>query len=99
MVSSISRVVAGAFLAFSLSWSSADASVICGPRDALVAALADHYDEKQESVGLSGGGLLMEVFVSASGSWTILLSSPQGSSCIVAAGDSWQSTAKPGPEA
>lgn len=99
MVSSLSQMVAGAFLAFSLSSGSADASLICGPRNALVAALADHYAEKQESVGLSGGGLLTEVFVSASGSWTILLSSPQGSSCIIAAGDSWQSVAKPGPEA
>jgi hypothetical protein len=70
--------------------------MICGPREALVAALTDHFDEKQESVGLSGNGLLTELFTSTSGSWTILLSSPQGSSCIIATGDSWQRTGEPG---
>ena len=96
MLSPILHGVAGALLAFALSSSNAQASMICGSREALVAALTDHYDEKQESVGLSGNGLLMEFFTSTSGSWTILLSSPQGSSCIIATGDSWQRTTEPG---
>ena len=96
MLSPILHGVAGVVLAFALSSNNAQASMICGPREALVAALTGHYDEKQESVGLSGNGLLMEFFTSTSGSWTILLSSPQGSSCIIATGDSWQRTAEPG---
>ena len=58
MLSPILHGVAGVVLAFALSSSNAQASMICGPREALVAALTGHYDEKQESVGLSGNGLL-----------------------------------------
>jgi hypothetical protein len=39
--------------------------------------------------GLSVRGHLVEVFVSPKGSWTIVLSEPDGQSCFADAGDAW----------
>ena len=61
----------------------------CAQRDAIVAKLAD-YKEEAEAIGLNKDGTLLEVFVSPQGTWTVLLSSPQGQSCIAAIGEAWQ---------
>jgi hypothetical protein len=69
--------------------------VPCGPHAELAVALERRYDEKPQFVGLTGQGHLIEVFASVrSGSWTIMLTSPQGVSCLIADGESWQ-PAKP----
>jgi hypothetical protein len=47
--------------------------------------------EEPEALGLLGNGHLLEVFVSKkTGSWTIVSTQPDGTSCIIAAGRSWQ---------
>jgi len=37
----------------------------------------------------------MEVFVGQSGTWTIFVTDVHGTSCIIAAGKSWESVAAP----
>ncbi|CAI2932603.1 hypothetical protein [Aminobacter niigataensis] len=39
-----------------------------------------------------GNSAVIEVFVSATGTWTMLMTDVRGRSCIVAAGDGWEST-------
>jgi hypothetical protein len=63
----------------------------CGPRSELLKALAKQYKEAPTAVGLSNTGALVEVLTSDRGStWTILVSKPDGTSCLVAAGEEWQ---------
>ena len=61
----------------------------CGQRSGVVAGLERHYQEAQSALGLTAKGHLIEVFVGPSGSWTIIQTSPQGMSCIMATGSRW----------
>ena len=62
----------------------------CGQRGAVVTALDKMYAEKPVSLGIADNGSVIEVFASAEGSWTIVLTSPTGISCLLAAGESWE---------
>ena len=42
------------------------------------------------SVGLSSNGTLVEVLASKSGSWTMIYTKPDGASCVIATGQSWE---------
>ena len=64
----------------------------CDQRGALVTALDKLYAEKPISLGIANNGSVIEVFASAEGSWTIVLTSPTGMSCMLAAGDSWETS-------
>ncbi|TVQ34274.1 MAG: hypothetical protein EA356_10820 [Geminicoccaceae bacterium] len=62
-------------------------TTLCHDHQALVQALADRYREVPVSIGLQNDGQLIEVFASGdTGTWTILLTRPDGVSCILAAG-------------
>jgi hypothetical protein len=65
----------------------------CGEREAIVAQLVDRYGETQRSVGLQTAGIVEIYANSHSGSWTILLTTPQGLSCLLASGHAWQALA------
>jgi hypothetical protein len=62
----------------------------CAPRDTIIDQIGKRYGEGQEGIGLTPAGTLVEVFVSDKGTWTILLSTPQGNSCIAAVGENWE---------
>ncbi len=63
----------------------------CGPRDSVVKALTDKFREAPAATGISDNGSLVEVLASEEGAtWSILLTQPDGTSCLVAAGESWQ---------
>lgn len=70
----------------------ARAQVICGGHDYLVARLAEAFEEKRLGYGVAGQAAIFEVFVSASGTWTILMTDVKGQSCILAAGEGWEDT-------
>ena len=62
----------------------------CGKRDQVTAKLEKQYSEFQRGAGL-GGGMIFELWTNGdTGSWTILLTRPDGVSCIYAAGEDWQ---------
>ena len=66
------------------------ASTACAPREALVAQLEKSYGEILSARGLQGPNALIEVFASSeSGSFTVLMSRPDGISCIVSTGTHW----------
>ena len=63
----------------------------CGKRDSLLGTLAQSYQEKPTALGLSQDGSLVELLTSADGAtWTILVTLPNGTSCIATAGQDWQ---------
>jgi hypothetical protein len=65
----------------------------CVDHGELVATLTEKFQEKQIAFGLIGRMAIMEVYVGAAGSWTVIVTDTHGRSCIVAAGDNWESTA------
>ena len=85
----IKLAVAGAVMA--LPALPARAQVICGGHDYLVARLAAAFEEKRLGYGVAGPAAIFEVFVSASGTWTILMTDVKGQSCILSVGEGWDS--------
>jgi hypothetical protein len=99
----ISVVSAAAITVLAALWpasagSAAAAPAACGPRADVLAQLARQYDEVPKAVGLANGGNLVEVLASSDGAtWTIILTSPKGISCLVAAGEAWRELNATGP--
>jgi hypothetical protein len=64
----------------------------CGPRADIVAKLAQEFKENQQAVGFVNQNAVLEVFVSGTGSWTIIATGTDGKSCLLSAGQNWEST-------
>lgn len=63
----------------------------CAPRDQVVAQLAAKYGETRHSMGLAPNNAVFEVFASdASGTWTILVTSAAGVTCLMASGEAFE---------
>lgn len=61
----------------------------CSARDKMVGHLENKYGERLRGAGLQSLDGLMELYVSDKGSWTLLLTRPDGKSCPVAVGEHW----------
>ena len=68
-------------------------AIICGGHNDLVAGLAQAFQQKQLGYGVVGQSAIVEIYVSASGTWSMLVTDVQGRSCIFATGEGWESTA------
>ena len=66
-------------------------TIACGKHDAIVAALKSHYQENRQAIGLAATAGVVELYVSAAGTWTMIVTTPAGQTCIAAAGRAWQS--------
>jgi hypothetical protein len=66
---------------------------ICVPDyDILVRKLQASYAEVPVSAGLGQDGNLVSIFASPdTGTWTMVMTRPEGTSCVVAVGQAWQS--------
>jgi hypothetical protein len=80
--------------------SAAVAAPACTSYDTMSELLAREYTEMPVAGGLAHTGKLLQVFAAKDGSsWTVVLTRPDGMSCIVAAGRYWQTeTPKDGPQ-
>jgi len=63
---------------------------VCGDRNEIVARLESGYQESTSGLGLSATGGLVELYTSEKGTWTLMLTQPNGVSCLIAAGDNWE---------
>ncbi|MGE0238105.1 MAG: hypothetical protein AB7F09_08455 [Parvibaculaceae bacterium] len=68
----------------------AEAQIACAPRADVVNELTLRFKEAPEANGIMPDGMLLEVFVSEARSWTILITSPKGISCLAATGENWE---------
>ena len=66
----------------------------CVKRADFLKHLRANYDESPVAMGLTAGGGLLEVIVSETGTWTIIVTTPNGISCGVATGEGWESVSK-----
>ncbi|MBL4591270.1 MAG: hypothetical protein JKY96_04855 [Phycisphaerales bacterium] len=64
----------------------------CASREKMVELLSTRYLEKHQAMGLVSSRGVIELYVSASGSWTMLITNSSGKACILAAGKHWQTT-------
>jgi hypothetical protein len=62
----------------------------CAERNNVVDTLGSQYKESPRAIGLVSQEAVLEVFVSESGSWTVVVTDPKGVSCVLAAGQSWE---------
>ena len=63
----------------------------CLAHEAAEKELEKQFDEKVVGRGLANSGKAMfELFVSDKGTWTVMVSEPNGRSCVLASGESWQ---------
>ncbi len=67
------------------------APAACGQRTDIVAFLASEFKEAPIAVGIDSNGNLVEVLSSRSGStWSVIVTTPNGVSCLVGSGEDWQ---------
>ena len=70
--------------------SGASAQYPCTDRTVVVELLDEKYKEHQTAVGILDSRGLLEVFVSEDGTWSIIISSPRGISCLMFTGEDWK---------
>ncbi len=70
----------------------ASAQESCTTRHEVGSYLLSEFSEAPVALGVANNGSLIEVFASSDRTtWTIMLTQPDGTSCLVAAGQSWES--------
>ena len=63
----------------------------CGKRDSVVERLSAKYGESRQSIGMAPKGRVVEVYASLeTGTWTITVTMPNGITCLVASGQSFE---------
>jgi len=65
-------------------------AAVCSERKKFTAFLVKKYKELPKAVGLVSNTGMMEVYVSEQGTWSILMTTPNGMTCLIAAGDHWE---------
>ena len=83
-------LVGGFILAIALTPSPATGQMVCSERDKFLKRLGEKYLEAPVAMGLAANGMILEVLASAKGTWTIIVTKPDGLSCAVASGKAWE---------
>ena len=94
----ISKVVLSTFLpilAAILLAPPAAAQAVCGPHRSISESLNKSFTETPVSMGVTTGGGIVEVYASPEGTWTLVVTQPNGMSCLIAAGQNWESLSQP----
>lgn len=91
------------FLMVIIPFPSSAEHVKCGRRADIVANLGTSYGEVLAGQGVTVNGFVMELFISpklgdsdpkpqsySPGSWTAIITGPDGTSCIAATGENWE---------
>lgn len=67
----------------------------CGPRETVIAQLADKYSEARRGMGMAGNAAVLELYTSDTGTFTITVTLPDGRTCLIASGEGWEVMADP----
>ncbi len=63
----------------------------CGVRAEVLEFLSQKFQEAPVAGGITTTGSLIEILTDPDGgTWTIIVTSPQGLSCVVSAGEDWR---------
>lgn len=65
---------------------------LCTDRNEVLSQLSNQYSEAPVAMGVANNGGVVEILSSQAGtSWTIILTMPNGVTCMIAAGENWES--------
>ena len=71
------------------------ANLACASHVDVVNKLSQGYAEQPVALGLAANGSLIEVFSATDGqTWTLVMTRPDGLSCILASGHAWETVTK-----
>ena len=70
----------------------------CAPHEEVERHLAERFAEQPVGIGVTLQGALMEVFAGPEGTWTVVISNPNGITCMVAAGEGWRTLTPEEPD-
>ena len=91
----VRSVIAAALLAATPT-AEAETRQACAKRDQVIRKLEEKFGETLRSVGLHQTDGVVEIYSSEeTGSWTILMTRPDGMSCLMASGQLWEQDAAP----
>ena len=63
----------------------------CAKRELVLSRLTEGYGESRQAIGLGANNTMVETFASdETGSWTIIVTTASGVSCIVASGQAYE---------
>jgi hypothetical protein len=86
-----SSAVTLAAAAVFLSNGAAGQTQICDQRKTVIGHLSEKYREAPVAMGVTNSGEVIEILTADDGdTWTIIVSKPDGMSCLVAAGEGWR---------
>lgn len=85
------KLAAVGLVGFALPTAGIAAPAVCGDRGALIKTLKTKYKEVPSGMGISLKSTeAFEVFTSKNGTWTVIMTTSTGRTCIMAAGHSWK---------
>lgn len=87
----IAIVAALATLGTAPAW----AQTVCGDRDKMIGYLDRDYQETQAGLGIASNGAVVELYTAKTGTWTMLMSTPGGKTCVIGSGESWENQLAP----
>ena len=93
LIAGTATVVVFLSILFLLLWFSGPAAAqsLCGQRADMLNGLDGAYTEAPSAMGLSNGGGVVEILTSPKGkTWTIIVTLPNGTSCLIVAGENWE---------
>ncbi|MFN4154768.1 MAG: hypothetical protein ACK4HF_08945 [Paracoccaceae bacterium] len=73
------------------------AEVICAPRADMMHRLSHQYGARLAGQGVRNLEMVMEVWTTPRGDWTLVQSYTDGRACIVAMGEAWEVVAEADP--
>lgn len=65
-------------------------SQICATHENIAAGLKQNFGEEVQAIGITRVGALIEIYTSPHGTWTVVLTIPNGPSCLIADGADFQ---------
>ena len=87
----LTALTIGSFLIAPAAW----AQPVCGSHNTVSDNLKKAYSEAPVSMGITTGGGIIEIFASNEGSWTMVITQPDGVSCLIAVGQNWENLPDP----
>jgi len=70
------------------------AQSVCSSHKTVTDNLRKAYAETPVSMGVTVGGAVVEVYASSEGTWTLMITQPNGVTCLIAAGKDWETLPK-----
>ena len=95
-VSILARAVISLGLLAATPQAEAQGRQACAEREQVVQKLEERFGETLRSIGLHQNDGVVEIYSSEqTGTWTILMTRPDGMSCLLAAGQLWEQDVQP----